>query len=84
LFSALNKLNQTALSPMPNRNPVTGPMRTQPVERGSNVPTLMGRKLTSEPQQKQKTTPRTEAVRVAKAKIARRNSLRKQREALKG
>jgi hypothetical protein len=42
-----------------------------------------GRRLKEAPQPKKKRT-RTEAVRVAKAKITRRNSLRKQREALKG
>jgi hypothetical protein len=86
----LNELGRIELSNMPKESPVTGPMRTQPVERASNVPTPvlpmmpMGGKLKKAPQPRQKTTTRTEAVRVAKAKITRRNSLRKQRQALKG
>jgi hypothetical protein len=43
----------------------------------------MGGKLTNAPSPKQKSSTRTEAVRAAKAKITRRNSLRKQREALR-
>jgi hypothetical protein len=85
-----NELDRIALSNMPKESPVTGPMITQPVERASNVPTPVlpmmpsGGKLKKAPQPRQKTTTRTEAVRVAKAKITRRNSLRKQRQALKG
>ena len=63
--------------------PVTGPMRTQPVGHTSKAPTSMGGKPTKAPSPKQKASARTEAVRVAKAKIMRRNSLRKQREALR-
>jgi hypothetical protein len=67
----------------------TGPMRTQPRGRSSILPTQalpmvpMVGNLTSTPQPKQQLT-RTEAVRAAKARITRRNSLLKQREALKG
>jgi hypothetical protein len=61
----------------------------QPAERASTVhtqllprmPTVENRPATA-PQSKQKPE-RTEAVRVAMARITRRNSLRKQREALK-
>jgi hypothetical protein len=67
----------------------TGPMRNQPRGRTSILPiqTLpmmptVGN-VTNTPQPKQQPT-RTEAVRAAKASITRRNSLRKQREALKG
>jgi hypothetical protein len=74
---------------MPKNKPITGPMRTQPVERASMMPTqvlpmmpTVG-KVAKTPQPKQETT-RTEAVRVAKARITRRNSLRKQREAMRG
>jgi hypothetical protein len=81
----LNKLAQIELSKMP----VTGPMKTQPVERASNMTTPVspmmptGGRLKNAPQPKNKRT-RAEAVRVAKAKITRRNSLRKQREAMRG
>jgi hypothetical protein len=81
----LNKLAQIELTKMK----VTGPMKTQPVERASNITTPVlpmrptGGTLKNTPQPKKKRT-RTEAVRVAKAKITRRNSLRKQREAMKG
>jgi hypothetical protein len=67
----------------------TGPMSTQPIERGSTMPTQVlpmmptvgaQRKM---PQPKKEPT-RMEAIRVAKARITRRSSLQKQREALKG
>ncbi|HJZ20817.1 MAG TPA: hypothetical protein VJ226_07655, partial [Bradyrhizobium sp.] len=68
---------------------VTGPMKTQPVARASNITTPVlpmmptdGTLKNTPPPEKKRT--RTEAVRVAKAKITRRNSLRKQREAMKG
>jgi len=64
-------------------------MKTQPTERGSIMPTQVlpmmptvgEQRKTS--QSKQKPT-RTEAVRAAKARMTRRNSLRKQRDAQKG
>jgi hypothetical protein len=75
----------------------TGPMGMQPIERGPFAPTEMQpmmpsarRKATGEtgdetappaPDTKQRT--RTEAVRAALARIMRRNSLRKQRQAQK-
>src|ERR1700742_2646544 len=75
----------------------TGPMGIQPFERGPFAPTEMQpmmpsarRKATGEtgdetappaPETKQRT--RTEAVRAALARIMRRNSLRKQRQAQK-
>jgi hypothetical protein len=68
---------------MPKNKPTTGPMITQPFERASNVQTPMGGKLTKAPQPQQKPT-RADGVRTAKAKIMRRSSLGKQREALKG
>jgi hypothetical protein len=63
-------------------------MTTQPYERASNVPTpalpLMpaGGKSKEASPPKQNPT-RADAMRVAKAKKTRRNSLRKQREALR-
>jgi hypothetical protein len=74
---------------MPKNKPTTGPMRTQPIERASIMPTqvlpmmpTVG-KVAKTPQLKQETA-RTEAVRVAKARITRLNSLRKQRDTLRG
>ena len=79
-----------AVSSMSKSKPTpTGPMRTQPIERGSIRPTqvlpLMPAvgKQKKTPQPKQPPT-RVEALRAAKAKITRRSSLQKQRQALKG
>jgi hypothetical protein len=74
---------------MLENKPTTGPMRTQPIERASIMPTPVlpmmptaGKARTpTEPKQR---LSRADEVRVAKAKITRRNSLRKQRDALKG
>jgi hypothetical protein len=65
----------------------TGPMSVQPVEHGSIEPMQLRMMPTAETETKarlKKQTPRTEAVRIAKARIMRRNSLRKQRQAQKG
>jgi hypothetical protein len=72
---------------MPEREPTsTGPMSVQPVEHGSTAAMQLHMRPTVEPETKpsKKQTPRTEAVRIAKARIMRRNSLRKQRQAQKG
>ena len=64
-----------------------GPMSVQPVQHGSIAPTQLGMEPTpaaETPPHSKKQTPRTEAVRIAKARIMRRNSLRKQRQAQKG
>jgi len=72
---------------MPKNNPTHGPMRTQSIERGSIIPTLPTMpipgtaKTSTEPKQK---PTRADEIRVAKAKVTRRNSLQKQREALRG
>jgi hypothetical protein len=63
-------------------------MSVQPVEHGSTAatPLLMmptAGAETNTPLPK-KRSPRTEAVQIAKARIMRRNSLRKQRQAQKG
>jgi hypothetical protein len=70
-----------------NKSAPTGPMTTQPLRRGSVMPTqalpmmpAAGKALNAPHPKKQPT--RTEAVRAAKAKITRRESLRKQRDAL--
>jgi hypothetical protein len=75
----------------------TGPMGMQPLERGPLAPTPMQpmmpsarRNVTGEPRDETETPApetkkrtRTEAVRAALARIMRRNSLRKQRQAQK-
>jgi hypothetical protein len=74
---------------MPKYVPTAGPMRTQPIERASIIATPVLPMMPSAgnvkkaPQSKQTPT-RIDGVRVAKAKITRRNSLRKQRDALRG
>jgi hypothetical protein len=74
---------------MSKNKPSAGPMRMQPIERASIIATPVlpmmpsAGKVKKAPQPKQKPT-RTDGVRVAKAKIIRRNSLRKQRDALRG
>jgi hypothetical protein len=68
------------------KSPPIGPMSVQPVEQGSTAanqlpaaaPTMGEDKKTPLPKKHQA---RMEAVRVAKARIMRRNSLRKQRQA---
>ena len=74
---------------MPRRkSSFTGPMKVQPVEHGSiaptplqpAMPTMDARPKTALPK---KRSTRNEAVRAAKARITRRNSLRKQRQAQK-
>jgi hypothetical protein len=75
---------------MPKGKPTPiGPMRMQPIERGSIVPTqvlplmpAVGEQRMT-PQSKKPPT-KVEAIRAAKARITRRSSLQKQREALKG
>jgi hypothetical protein len=63
-------------------------MSMQPVEHGSIAPAQLRMMPTTGAETTQplpkKQSPRTEAVRVAKARISRRNSLRKQRQAQKG
>jgi hypothetical protein len=69
----------------------TGPMGMQPSHHGSTMPfsslpatpAPIGANASATPPAKSKLT-RTLAVRIAKARIMRRNSLRKQRLALKG
>jgi hypothetical protein len=73
---------------MPKSKPTrtTGPMRTQPIENGSTMPTQVMPTVGEQrktPQPKKEPT-RMEAIRSAKARMTRRSSLQKQREALKG
>lgn len=69
---------------MPVNKPTSaGPMSVQPVRHGSIAPMQLGMEPTAGTRPK-KPSPRTEAVRIAKARITRRNSLRKQRQAQKG
>jgi hypothetical protein len=71
-----------------NKSTSTGPMSVQPVEHGSIAAMQLRMMPTAETETKtrlsKKQTPRAEAVRIAKARIMRRNSLRKQRQAQKG
>jgi hypothetical protein len=73
---------------MPKRKPTSpGPMSVQPAADGSNAPTqllMMPTTLADTKTLSKKPSPRAQAVRVAKARIMRRNSLRKQRQAQKG
>jgi hypothetical protein len=81
-----NELKWCALSVMPgNKSTRTGPMSVQPVQHGSIAPTQLRMEPTAgtEAQRPKKPSPRAEAVRIAKARIMRRNSLRKQRQAQK-
>ena len=74
---------------MPSRKPASaGPMNMQPVQRGSAAPMLpqmpgIGATRPNKPLPKKQLTG-SDAVRLAKAKTIRRNSLRKQRLAQKG
>jgi hypothetical protein len=72
---------------MPKRKPTSaGPMSVQPALHSSIAATqlpMMPTAGTETPLSK-KRSPRAEAVRIAKARIMRRNSLRKQRLAQKG
>jgi hypothetical protein len=62
-------------------------MSMQPVQHGSIASTQLGMEPTvgaeTQPSRPKNQSPRTEAVRIAKARIMRRNSLRKQRQAQK-
>jgi hypothetical protein len=85
-FDLSNQLGLAELSTMPKSKSITGPMNTQPVGSTSTMPTPMKPAIGSshrgaKPKQK---SARTEAVRIAKAKLSRRNSLSMQRAALRG
>jgi hypothetical protein len=71
-----------------NKPTSTGPMSVQPAAHGSIAATQLLMMPTMEAETKnslpKKRSPRAEAVRIAKARIMRRNSLRKQRQAQKG
>jgi hypothetical protein len=84
-----NELERRELSVMPGNKPTsTGPMSMQPGQHGSTAPAQLRMEPTpgaeTQPSRPKKPSPRTEAVRIAKARIMRRNSLRKQRKAQKG
>jgi hypothetical protein len=63
-------------------------MSVQPAEHGSTAATQLRMMPTVDPEtntpHSKTRSPRTEAIRIAKARIMRRNSLRKQRQAQKG
>jgi hypothetical protein len=84
-----NELERRELSVMPgNKLTSPGPMSVQPARHGSIAPTQLRMEPTAgtatQPSPPKKPSPRTEAVRIAKARIMRRNSLRRQRQAQKG
>jgi hypothetical protein len=71
------------------KSPSTGPMNVQPVEHSSTARNLMPTMMSTLGKDKKTPLPksqqaRMEAVRAAKARIMRLNSLRKQRQAQKG
>jgi hypothetical protein len=77
-----------ALSGMPKRKPLSGPMSTQPVENRATVPTEVQPGMPTTGRQRQMAAPKTQSTKprklsVEKAQLSRRNSLRKQREAQK-
>ena len=82
-----NKADRRALSVMPRRkSPLTGPMNMQPAEHGSTRPTPLQPMMPTTGNKPKKASPkkrsmRMEAVRAAKARMMRRDSLRKQRRA---
>ena len=85
----LNELSGSELSTMPKNKPTTGPMRTQPIERASVMQTPVLPMMPAAGQVKKAIQPkqeptRADGVRIAKAKITRRDSLLKQRDALRG
>ena len=86
-MAILNERGWSELSNMPKDKLTTGPMRTQPTERASIISTPVlpmmptAGKLKKSAQPKPEPT-RADEVRAAKARITRRNSLRKQRAAL--
>jgi hypothetical protein len=89
---AANKAGNNALSVMAKQKlQSTGPMGMQPSHHGSTLPfssqpvapALVGADAPVTPPAKTRPT-RIDAVRIAKARIMRRNSLRKQRQAQKG
>ena len=71
------------------RSSFAGPMRTQPIQLGTMQPTLplMPRasyEATAKDRTPRKRLTRAQLIEAVKADISRRNSLRKQRAALKG
>lgn len=66
---------------------MTGPMSEQPTEHRSTMPAQSQPRMpeigTKPEKPPKRPSARAQAVRTAKAKISRRNSLRKQRQALK-
>ena len=86
LFDFSNQPGLAELSTMPKSKSIIGPMKTQPVGSTSTMPTPMKPAIGSSHQdaKPKRKSARTEAIRIAKAKLSRRNSLSMQREALRG
>jgi hypothetical protein len=85
--AGLNQFAGKTLSAMPRPDELlTGPMNVQPLERSNRLmqQQAMTPGTTRKPRKaSNKASARADAVRIAKAKISRRGSLRKQRQALK-
>ena len=86
-MAILNEWGWSELSTMPKEELVTGPMRTQPTECASIISTPVLPMMPTVGKFKKAVQPkpeptRADEVRAAKARITRRNSLRKQRAAL--
>jgi hypothetical protein len=90
----LNKNHIHALTGMPRKHPTSdkaGPMGMQPLEHARSAATAMlprmpvatGKRDAKMPAPVKKQPTRTEAVRAVQARITRRKSLRKQRDAQK-
>lgn len=79
---SLNNFGTTELFLMPSRKPTTGPMKMQPTAYPSAapIPMMPGKAKASKAERKPASGNEAGA---AKARITRRNSLRKQREVLK-
>ena len=84
----MNQFAPHALSDMPQpKESLTGPMNVQPLGHGIDTlmqPQSMTPAMAPKPRKASlKQSARADAVRIAKAKISRRSSLMKQRQALK-
>jgi hypothetical protein len=87
-WRSLNELGRNELSLMASKSPSIGPMSMQPFEHSSTARNQLPATVSTIGEEKKTPLPKTQqgrmdAVRAAKAKIMRRNSLRKQRQAQK-
>src|ERR1700724_1286923 len=79
-----NKSGRIELSIMAKSKPPTRPMRIQPIDRGLTMPTPMATAGAAKKGTRVKRPPtQVDETRAAEARITLRNSLKKQRDALK-